>query len=79
MLKIDVLSSILIQAKWVRNMAEGRAQVSAEFHRHRPNENLVAWNTHVSDHWAQSYIAHAVASRPTQIRFDQGFNELDSV
>jgi hypothetical protein len=77
MLKIDVLSTILVQAKWVRDMSEGRAFVASEFHRHRPNENLTVWNTHVSDHWAQQYISHAVATRPTMIHFDQAFNELD--
>ena len=79
MLKLEVLAEILVQAKWVRNLDDGRTLVANEFQRHRPRANLNIWNSHVGDDWAHAYITSAVASRPSQIRFDQAFDDLDSV
>ena len=78
MLRIDVLATILVQAAWVRDMDEGRAYVANEFFRHRPQQDLVKWNTRVSPDWAEAYIARAVAARPTKILFAQAFTELDN-
>lgn len=78
MLKVDVLSTILVQANWVRNHDEARALVANEFRRHRPAASFAGWNTHVGDDWARSYVANAVAARPDQIRFNQAFDELDT-
>ena len=77
MLKVDVLATILVQANWVRDMNEGRAFVAHEFHRHRPRQHLVNWNTHVGEGRAAGYISNAVAARPSKILFDQAFAELD--
>lgn len=78
MLKVDVLATILVQASWVRDVDEGRSFVANEFHRHRPHQSLVNWNSHVDESWANAYIARAVAARPDQIHFDQAFSEIDA-
>lgn len=79
MLKVDILATILVRAHWVRDMNEGRIVVMNEFGRHRPRQNVVVWNTHVNECWANNYIANAVAVRPDQIRFDKAFDELDEI
>jgi hypothetical protein len=76
--KVDVLAMILVQARWVHDIAEGRSFVANEFLRHRPHQSLTDWNSHVGEGWANAYIARAVAVRPDRICFDQAFNEIDN-